>query len=86
MLGQLLRLNATQSPHFSEFLVAVLELEEKQPGALPLRLMPFFSSVFLDKSVAPELLTRFMFVAVRSRRQSAEEFVKPTVRGPVTTC
>ena len=85
MLGELLRLNATHSPHIPELLSATLTLEEKQPGTLPLRLLPFFSSVFLDKSVSPEIVTRFLFVAVRSSRVSEEELAKPTVGSPVRT-
>ena len=85
MLGPLLRLQVSQSPHLSDLLSAVLLVEEKQPGTLPLRSLPFFSSVFLDKSVAPEVAGRFVFVAVRASRLSAEEFAKPAVRGPVTT-
>ena len=84
MLGELLRLQVSQSPHLSEVLGAVLALEEKQPGTLPLRLLPFFSATFFDKSVEPEIVKRFVFVAVQASRVPAEEFAKPTVRGPVT--
>ena len=83
LLGQLLSLRATKSPHLSELLGIVLVLEEKQPGTLPLKMLPFFSSVFLDKSVAPEKLTRFISVAVRSTRLSAEELATPAVRSSV---
>ena len=85
LLGQLTLLSTTQSPHLSELLNTILALEEKQPGALTLRMMPFFSSVFLDKHVAPETLTRFLPVAVRYSRVSAEDLAKPTVRSPVAT-
>lgn len=84
MLGQLLSLKANQSPHLFELLDAVLQLEEKQPGTLPLELMPFFSSMFIEKSSPTEIRTRFISVAVRSSRRSAAEFANPTVRGPVT--
>lgn len=85
LLGQLILLTTTQSPHLSELLNTVVALEEKQPGALTLRLMPVFSSVFLEKHVAPETLTRFLPVAVRYSRVSAEDLAKPTVRSPVAT-
>ena len=84
LLGQLLSLKAKQSPHLFPLLDAVLQLEEKQPGTLPLELMPFFSAMFIEKSNPTEIRTRFISVAVRSSRQSAEELAKPTVRGPVS--
>ena len=84
LLGQLVSLNAARSPHLPELLDAVLLLEEKQPGTLPLNMMPFFSPIFLEKSMPPEMLTRFLFVAVRSSRLYAEELASPIVRGPVT--
>jgi hypothetical protein len=83
LLGQLVYLSKTQSPYLSEVLGAVSSLEEKQPGTLPLRMMPFFSSMYLDKSVSPEVLKRFVFVAVRSSRRSAEELANPIVRSQV---
>jgi hypothetical protein len=85
MLGELLRLQTVHSPHLPELLSALLSVEEKQPGTLPLRLMPFFTSLFLDKSNPPELATRYVFVAVRSTRVSEEEFAKVYVRGPIAT-
>jgi hypothetical protein len=84
MLGQLLSLKMAQSPRLPELLSAVVSLEEQHPGTLPLRMLPFFSSMFLDKSVAPEILTRFLFVAVRSSRLPAEELANSTIRGLVT--
>ena len=83
MLGPLVILRGTHSPQLPELLTAVLVLEEKQPGTLPVKLMPFYSSLFLEKSVAPEVLRRFMAVAVRSSRLSAEELANPTVRSSV---
>lgn len=85
MLGQLSILQSTNSPHVLELLNTLLVLEEKQPGTLPLSLMPFFTSIFLDNSVPPETLKRFLFVAARCTRVSAEELGSPTVRGPLTT-
>ena len=84
MLAPLVTLQAANSPHVQALLNAVLLLEEKQPGTLPLRLMPFYSVRFLDKSVPPELLTRWLFVAVRASRFSAEQMANPIVRGPVS--
>jgi hypothetical protein len=83
LLGHLLQLRAASSPHLSELLVAVVALEEQRPGSLTIRMMPFFSSLFLDQSVAPEVLTRFMAVALRASRLSAEELAKVEVRGSV---
>ena len=83
ILGQLLRLNSVHSPHLPELLSTVLSLEEQQPGALPLRVMPFFSSLFLDKCLSPEISTRFVVVAVRSSRVSVEELANPIVRSSV---
>lgn len=85
MLGQLISPNATHSPHLPELLNAVLVLEEQQPGALPLRVMPFFTSVFLAESVPSEIQMRFLVVAVRSSRLSAEELANPMQRSLVTT-
>ena len=84
MLGPLVTLQAAHSPHVHTLLSAVLLLEEKQPGTLPLRLMPFYSARFLEKSVPPELLTRWMVVAVRASRVSAEQMANPIVRGPIS--
>ena len=85
MLGELLRLNAARSPHLPELLNAVLALEQKQPRTLRLQILPFFTSMFLDKSVAPEIATRFLFVAVRSSRLSPEELANPVMRSSATT-
>ena len=84
MLGPLVTLQAANSPHVNALLSAVLLLEEKQPGTLPLRLMPFYSARFLDKSAPPELLTRWMVVAIRASRFSAEAMANPLVRGPIS--
>lgn len=83
ILGQLLRLQASHSPHLSELLSAVLSLEEKQPGWLRLQIMPFFSPVFFEKSTPPEISTRFLFVAVRTIRMSDEQLGDPMVRSSV---
>jgi len=83
MLGQLLSLNAAHSPHLPELLSTVLALEEKQPGLLPLRLLPFFTPLFLEPSIPPEITTRFVSVAVRASRLTAEELANPAVRGSV---
>lgn len=83
LLGHLLLLSATNSPHFPELLVAVVAAEERRPGTLSLKLMPFFLSVFLDRSVAPEVLTRFIAVALRATRLSAEELANPEARSSV---
>ena len=85
MLGHLVSPKVAQSPYFHELLDTVLSVEEKQPGTLPLRIMPFFTSIFLEKSVSSEMQTRFLFVAVRATRRSGEEFANPAVRGPVTS-
>ncbi len=80
MLGQL---HSVPPAHLPELLGAVLSLEEKQPGALTLMLMPFFSPMFFGESVPPELTTRWMSVALRATRLPAEELAKPFVGGPV---
>ena len=72
IFSQLIRLNTTRSPERAEKLNAVLSLEEKQPGTLALRMMPFFASVFLEKSVPPEIQTRFVAIAVRASRLTNE--------------
>jgi predicted negative regulator of RcsB-dependent stress response len=84
MLGQLHSLNAAQSPQLPELLSTVLTLEEKQPGTLPLRLLPFFTSLFIDKSTPAEITTRFMSVAVRSSRLPAEQLADPIVRSSIS--
>jgi hypothetical protein len=83
MLGHLLGLKVANSPHLHELLAATLLLEERQPGKLSLRMMPFYSSLFLDKSNPPEIPSRFIFVAVRSSRLPAEELANPIVRSLV---
>ena len=83
MLGQLLTLNAKQSPHLLELLGALLDLEEKQPGTLPLSMLPFFTSLFRTKTVPPEMLTRYIAVAVRASRLSSTELADRVVSGSV---
>ena len=83
ILGQLVFLESKQSPHLAELLSAVLAIEERRPGTLPLRLMPFFCPTFLAKSVPPDIVTRFVSVAVRSSRRSSEELASPIVRSQV---
>ena len=83
ILGQLLSSGMKQSPHLSELLGAVLLMEEKQPGTLSLRWMPHFTSFFLEKSVPPEMKTRYVSVVVRASRVSAEELANPVVLSQV---
>ena len=83
LLGQLLSLNAAQSPQLPELLSTVLTLEEKQPGTLPLRLLPFFTSLFIDKSAPAEITIRFVSVAVRASRLPAEQLADPIARSSV---
>ena len=83
MLGQLITLLKANSPQFPELLNTVLVLEEKQPGTLTLRLMPFFSAMFLDPSVSTDVQTRFLSAAVRSTQLSAEELANPVTRTSV---
>ena len=84
ILGQLLTSGIKQSPHLSELLGAVLSLEEKQPGTLSLRWMPHFTSFFLEKSVPPEMKTRYVSVVVRASRVSAEELANQVVLSQVS--
>jgi len=83
LLGQLLSLNAAQSPQLPELLSTVLTLEEKQPGTLPLRLLPFFTSLFIDRSAPAEITIRFVSVAVRASRLPAEQLADPIARSSV---
>jgi hypothetical protein len=83
MLGQLLVLKASNSPQLPELLSTVLTLEEKQPGTLTLRLLPFFTPTFLEKSLPPEIQRRFLSVVVRATRLPAEELATPIARSQV---
>ncbi len=83
ILAHLVHLQVKQSPHLAELLSAVLGIEERQPGTLPLRLMPFFTPMFLEKSNPPEIVKRFVAVAVRASQRPAEEFANPIVRSSV---
>ncbi len=83
LLGQLSSLHAGNSPHLPNLLIDVLSLEEKQPGTLTLRLMPFFSPLFLERSLPPEITTRYLALAVRASRVSAEELTDIIVRSSV---
>jgi len=84
MLGQLITLQKANSPQLPELRNTVLALEEKQPGTLTLRLMPFFSATFLEPSVATDVQTRFLSAAVRATRLSAEELANPVTRSSAT--
>jgi hypothetical protein len=83
LLGQLLRLQTSNSPAWPELLSAVLFVEEQQPGALPLQMMGFFSPMFLRKSNPTEIQTRFLTVAVRATRLSPEDSSNPVIRGSI---
>ena len=84
ILGQLLSPGIKQSPHLPELLSAVLSMEEKQPGSLPLRWMLHFTSLFLEKSIPHEMIVRYVSVVVRASRVSPEELANPAVHGQVT--
>lgn len=83
LLGQLLRLQTSNSPVSPELLSATLFIEEQQPGVIPLQLMGFFSPLFLKKSNPTDIQTRFLFVAVRATRLSPEDSSNPVLRGPM---
>ncbi|HBB97604.1 MAG TPA: hypothetical protein DC054_19660 [Blastocatellia bacterium] len=83
LLGHLLRLQSTNPSSLPDLLSAILFLEEQQPGFIPLRLIPFFTPIFLGKSSPTELQTRFLLVAIRSTRLRPEDFADPTVRTQV---
>jgi len=80
LLGNLLRLQGTNSPALPDLLSAVLFVEEQQPGFISLQLIPFFTPVFLAKTNPPELQTRFLLAAIRSTRLKPEDFANPTTR------
>jgi hypothetical protein len=86
LLGQLNSLNASHSPHLAELLSSLLSLEEKRPGTLPLQLLPFFTPLFREKSVPPEVLTRYLFVAVRASRVSARRCGSACPAGDRKSC
>jgi hypothetical protein len=68
ILGDLLTLRQSNSPHLPDLLSAVLTVEERQPGYIPLRMMPFFSTVFLSDSATREIQIRFLQTVVARTR------------------
>lgn len=82
LLGELLRLDASNSPQLPQMLSVVLSLEENQSGSIPVPYLNFFRSIFLKKTIPTELQIRFLNAAVTATRLSPVAFQDPAVRGP----
>jgi hypothetical protein len=82
ILGDLL-MNQSNPAVFLELLTAALSTDERQPGAISLKLLPFFSAMFLKESNPIELRQRFIQHAVVRSRLQPEELDDVVVRGQV---
>ena len=59
LLGYLLRVRQLNSPNLPDLLSAVLTVEERQPGFIPMRMFTFYSAVFLWET-PPEIQVRYL--------------------------
>ena len=79
ILGDLLMTQSTPSV-FVELLAATLSADERQPGAMSLKLLPFFSAMFLKETNPIELRQSFILHAVLRSRLQPEELADAVVR------
>lgn len=84
LLGELLRLDESNSPQLPQILSVVLSLEENQSGSIPLHFLNFLRSMFLKKTTPDELQIRFLTAVVTATRLSPVAFRDPAVRGPAS--
>ena len=82
ILGYLLRLNQNNSPALPDLLSAVMTVEERKAGFIPLRMIPFFSAPFLSDTTPPEIQARFVQMTVARTRNPTEISIVP---GAVTS-
>lgn len=82
ILGDLLMTQSTPFV-FVELLAATLSADERQPGVMSLKLLPFFSAMFLKETNPIELRQRFVLHAVVRTRLQPEELGDAVVRGQV---
>lgn len=60
LLGELARLDHMNSPALPQLMASTLALEERAPGAIPLRNMFFLSHIFLKETTPTSLQVRFL--------------------------
>lgn len=82
LLGELLRLDQSNSPQLLQLLAVVLSLEENQSGSIPLHFLNFLRSIYLKKTTPTELQIRFLTASVTATRLNPVAFQDPAVRGP----
>jgi len=68
ILGHLLQLNQSNNPNLPALLSAVLTVEERQTGFIRVRMVPFFSAVFLHPPASSDIQNRFLQAVVKSTR------------------
>jgi hypothetical protein len=83
ILGDLL-MTQSNPPVFAELLAATLSADERQPGAISLKLLPFFSAMFLKETNPIGLRQGFILQAVKRSRLQPEELGDPVKRAQVT--
>jgi hypothetical protein len=69
--GEVLRLDDAKSPALPPVLSALLALEERAPGSVPVQNMFFLSHVFLRETAPAELRQRFLAAAVKATEPGA---------------
>jgi len=86
VLGDLLRLQQSNSPALPDLLAAMLIVEERQAGFIPLRMIPFFSAPFLAQTTPTKIQVRFLqMVVARTRNPTETSPVKGAIVSNVRT-
>lgn len=77
ILGHLLALSKSNNPNLPDLMSAVLTVEERQTGFIPLNMLTFFSAVFLQPPASNDIQNRFLQAAVKSTRVPPANIPRP---------
>jgi hypothetical protein len=77
ILGSLLALLKSNNPNLPELMSAVLTVEERQTGFIPLNMLTFFSAVFLQPPASNDIQNRFLQAVVKSTRVPPANIPRP---------
>lgn len=77
ILGHLLALSKSNNPNLPDLLSAVLTVEERQTGFIPLNMLTFFTAVFLHPPASNDIQIRFLQAAVKSTRVPPANIPRP---------
>ena len=77
ILGHLLALSKNNNPNLPDLLSAVLTVEERQTGFIPLNMLTFFTAVFLHPPASNDIQNRFLQAAVKSTRVPPANIPRP---------